>query len=328
MNAVPPPPRVRFYGCRQTYEKILPKLLAQANKNGKHVVVRSTDQDRIRKINEILWSSDAESFLPHGMRDDGGDASEHPIYLTTGTEVPNAATLLVLLDGADSSDEVNFERIFYIYDEDEKDSLARALAFGRSLDADSKVEWVHQATSGKWGKLGPDAPETATSAAPTKKTTAKKTFAPKPQPEAVARKSDEEHTLSIIKPDATQANITGKINARLEESGLKIIAQKRLLLTRTQSEAFYAEHRERPFFASLCKFMTSGPVVVQVLEGPGAILRNRELMGATNPKEAAEGTIRRDFAFSVERNSVHGSDSPESAAREISFFFATCEIVG
>ncbi|HFA60109.1 MAG TPA: nucleoside-diphosphate kinase [Rhodospirillales bacterium] len=137
-----------------------------------------------------------------------------------------------------------------------------------------------------------------------------------------------ERTLSIIKPDATRRNITGAILDRLEKAGLRVVAQKRLRLTRAQAEAFYAVHRERPFFDSLCTFMTSGPVVVQVLEGEDAIARNREVMGATNPAEAAPGTIRRDFAENIEANSVHGSDSAETAAREIAFFFSEIEIVG
>jgi len=137
-----------------------------------------------------------------------------------------------------------------------------------------------------------------------------------------------ERTLSIIKPDATRRNLTGRINAMLEEAGLRIIAQKRMLLTRAQAEAFYAVHAERPFYGDLCTFMTSGPVVVQVLEGEGAIDRNREVMGATNPAEAAEGTIRREFAESIEANSAHGSDSAENAAIEIAFFFSGVDIVG
>jgi nucleoside-diphosphate kinase len=137
-----------------------------------------------------------------------------------------------------------------------------------------------------------------------------------------------ERTLSIIKPDATRRNLTGKINARFEESGLRIVAQKRLWLTRQQAEKFYAVHAERSFYGDLCNFMTSGPVVVQALEGEGAVARNREIMGATNPANAAAGTIRADFAESVEANSVHGSDSLENAAKEISFFFSETEIVG
>lgn len=137
-----------------------------------------------------------------------------------------------------------------------------------------------------------------------------------------------ERTLSIIKPDATRRNLTGRINARFEDAGLRIVAQKRLRLTRAMAEGFYAEHRERPFFDDLCAFMISGPVVVQVLEGDNAIQKNRDVMGATDPKKAADGTVRKDFAESIEANSVHGSDSPASAAREIAYFFAAIEIAG
>ena len=137
-----------------------------------------------------------------------------------------------------------------------------------------------------------------------------------------------ERTLSIIKPDATRRNLTGEINAMLEEGGLRIVAQKRLFLTRAQVEGFYAVHKERPFFNDLCAFMTSGPMVVQVLEGEGAVAKNREVMGATDPAKAAEGTIRKTFAESIEANSAHGSDSPENAAIEIAYFFSAIEIVG
>ncbi|MFC4351638.1 nucleoside-diphosphate kinase [Fodinicurvata halophila] len=137
-----------------------------------------------------------------------------------------------------------------------------------------------------------------------------------------------ERTLSIIKPDATQRNITGKIIDRLENAGLRVVAQKRLKLTKEQAEGFYAVHKERPFFNDLVSFMTSGPVVVQVLEGDDAVAKNREVMGATNPADAAPGTIRADFAESIEANSVHGSDAPETAEQEIAFFFKDDEIVG
>jgi nucleoside-diphosphate kinase len=136
-----------------------------------------------------------------------------------------------------------------------------------------------------------------------------------------------ERTLSIIKPDATRRNLTGKINARFEEAGLRIVAQKRIRLTKEQAEKFYEVHAERSFFDELVAFMTSGPVIVQVLEGENAVLANRDIMGATNPANAAPGTIRKDFAESIEANSVHGSDSPENAAREIKFFFSKSEIV-
>lgn len=136
-----------------------------------------------------------------------------------------------------------------------------------------------------------------------------------------------EQTLSIIKPDATRRNLTGKINAKIEEVGLKIVAQKRLQLTKQQAEAFYAVHKERAFFGELVEFMISGPVVVQILEGENAVATYREVMGATNPANATEGTIRREFAESIEANSVHGSDSLENAAVESAFFFSKIEIV-
>ncbi len=137
-----------------------------------------------------------------------------------------------------------------------------------------------------------------------------------------------ERTFSIIKPDATRRNLTGAITKMLEESGLRVIASRRIRMTRDQAEGFYAVHRERPFFNDLCTFMTSGPVLVQVLEGDNAVMRNREVMGATNPAQADEGTIRKTYAESIEANSVHGSDSPENAAIEIDFFFTPEEIVG
>ena len=137
-----------------------------------------------------------------------------------------------------------------------------------------------------------------------------------------------ERTLSIIKPDATRRNVTGKINAAFEAAGLRIVAQRRLRLTLERAQAFYAVHAARPFYGDLCAFMTSGPVVAQVLEGEDAIAKNREVMGATNPAEAAPGTIRALYAESIEANSVHGSDAPETAATEIAFFFEDDEIVG
>ncbi len=135
-----------------------------------------------------------------------------------------------------------------------------------------------------------------------------------------------ERTLSIIKPDATRRNLTGAIVDRFEKAGLKVIASRRIQLSQAQAEAFYGVHKERPFFGSLVSFMTSGPVVVQALEGENAIARNREVMGATNPANAAAGTIRKDFAESIEANSVHGSDAPETAAQEIAFFFSGLDL--
>ena len=137
-----------------------------------------------------------------------------------------------------------------------------------------------------------------------------------------------ERTFSIIKPDATRRNLTGKINAKFEEAGLRIVAQKRIHLTKAQAGKFYEVHAERPFYDELCEFMSSEPIVCQVLEGENAIAKNREIMGATNPADAAAGTIRAEFAESVGENSVHGSDAPETAAEEIKFFFSDDEIVG
>ena len=135
-----------------------------------------------------------------------------------------------------------------------------------------------------------------------------------------------ERTLSIIKPDATRRNLTGKINARFEDAGLRIIAQKRIWISREQAEGFYAVHKERAFFKDLCEFMCSGPVVVQVLMGEDAIAKNREIMGATNPEKADEGTLRKLYAESIGENSVHGSDSPASAEREVNWFFKGSEV--
>lgn len=137
-----------------------------------------------------------------------------------------------------------------------------------------------------------------------------------------------ERTFSMIKPDATRRNLTGAIVAKFEAAGLKVVASKRMWLSKRQAEAFYAVHKERPFFEELTTFMSSGPIVAQVLEGEGAILKNREVMGATNPANAAEGTIRKEFALSIGENSVHGSDAPETAKEEIAFFFSGLEIVG
>ena len=137
-----------------------------------------------------------------------------------------------------------------------------------------------------------------------------------------------QRTFSMIKPDATQRNLTGQINARLEAAGLRIVAQRRVHMSRQQAEGFYAVHRGRPFFDELCQFMSSGPTIVQVLEGEDAVAKNREVMGATDPKKAAPGTIRADFARNIGENSVHGSDAPETAALEIAYWFAGVDIVG
>ena len=137
-----------------------------------------------------------------------------------------------------------------------------------------------------------------------------------------------QRTFSIIKPDATNRNLTGAINAKLEAAGLRIVAQKRIHLTKAQAGVFYGVHAERPFYDELCEFMSSAPIVVQVLEGEDAVLKNREVMGATNPADADEGTIRKEFALSIGENSVHGSDAPETVAQEIAYFFSGLELVG
>ena len=137
-----------------------------------------------------------------------------------------------------------------------------------------------------------------------------------------------ERTFSIVKPDATKRNLTGKIVAMLEEGGLRVVAQKRIHLSKAQAGVFYGVHKERPFYDELCEFMSSEPIVVQVLEGENAIARNREIMGATNPAEAAPGTIRKEFALSIGENSVHGSDGPDTAREEIAYFFSGLELVG
>lgn len=137
-----------------------------------------------------------------------------------------------------------------------------------------------------------------------------------------------ERTFSMIKPDATRRNITGKVLAKLEEAGLRVVAQKRIHMTLAEAEGFYAVHKERPFFGELTEMMSSGPTIVQVLEGDNAIARNREVMGATNPAEADAGTIRKEFALSIGENTVHGSDGPDTAKQEIAYFFAETEIVG
>ena len=155
-------------------------------------------------------------------------------------------------------------------------------------------------------------------------------YKPRPRVQSTLSKRDfmaVERTFSIIKPDATRRNLTGAIVDRFEKAGLRVIASRRIRLSQAQAEAFYAVHKERPFFGSLVSFMTSGPVVVQCLEGENAIAKNREVMGATNPANAAAGTIRKDFAESIEANSVHGSDAPETAANEIKFFFSDLDIV-
>lgn len=357
---------IRFYGCRQPVEALLPKLIETALGRNIRAVVRAPTEERIKALDSKLWTAGDAAFLPHGSAGDGNDPATQPVWLSTGVNVPNGASLLVLVDGAEAPDVHSFDRVCYLYPDGDEGALAGARAFGEAAGGDAALEWVHQTPGGKWEETPPPsgrakaapaatapgaekAPSPAASAAaenPAKAETAPPapkapppkaaapttadapagTAEPAPDGRAAAGSGPVERTLSIIKPNATEANVTGRIVAHLEEGGLRVVAQRRIRLTRAQAEAFYAEHRERPFFSGLCDFMTSGPVVVQVLEGPDAIRRNRELMGATNPAEADEGTIRKTFGSSIEANAVHGSDGPESAAREVAFFFAACEV--
>ncbi len=327
-------PQIHLYGCTQPVGTVVPKLLHAALRQDMRAVVRSPDAERIEALNASLWEG-GTAFLPHGA--DGDDHPEElPVFLTTTTAVPNHAQLLVLLDGADDSDTDAFQRVCMLYDATDPDATRSAEAFGRARADSSDLQWSVQTDEGRWERAAAaeaappaaaatEVPETAESDTDTDDAAASKPGDGGPPRRDTATV---ERTLSIIKPDATQANVTGSIVARLEEAGLRIVAQRRLQLTRTAAEGFYAEHQERPFFQSLCDFMTSGPVVVQVLEGEDAIVRNRQVMGATNPGDADPGTLRKDFGSSIEQNAIHGSDSPASAAREIAYFFSALDIVG
>ncbi len=324
-------PQVHLYGCTQPVGSVVPKLLHAALRQDMRAVVRSPDAERIEALNTSLWEG-GTAFLPHGA--DGDDHPEElPVFLTTTTAVPNHAQLLVLLDGADASDADAFQRVCMLYDATDPEAARSAEAFGRARSDSSGLQWSIQTDGGRWERAPssaegapaavmevPEADESGTEDAAASKSG--DDGPPRRDPASVER------TLSIIKPDATQANVTGSIVARLEEAGLRVVAQRRLRLTRAAAEGFYAEHQERPFFQSLCDFMTSGPVVVQVLEGEDAIVRNRQVMGATDPGDADPGTLRKDFGSSIEQNAVHGSDSPASAAREIAYFFSALDIVG
>ena len=326
-------PQIHVYGCTQPIGSVVPKLLHAALRQDMRAVVRSPDAARIEALNSSLWEG-GTAFLPHGA--DGDDHPEElPVFLTTTTAVPNHAQLLVLLDGADDSDADAFQRVCMLYDATDPEATRSAEAFGRARSASDSLQWSVQTDEGRWER----APASAEGATPTAAATELTQADESGTEDAAASKSGDdgpprsdpasvERTLSIIKPDATQANLTGSIVARLEEAGLRVVAQRRLRLTRAAAEGFYAEHQERPFFRSLCDFMTSGPVVVQVLEGEDAIVRNRQVMGATDPGDADPGTLRKDFGSSIEQNAIHGSDSPASAAREIAYFFSALDIVG
>ncbi len=323
---------VHLYGCRQPLDAVVPKLLHAALRQDLRAVVRSTDASRIEALNASLWEG-GSSFLAHGT--DGDEHPEElPVFLTTSTAVPNDAQVLVLLDGADGSDADAFSRVCMLYDASDPDAERSAERFTRGRDAAANLQWSVQSAEGGWEQVDVP-PDTRDSVSADSVASDGDTAgddgpddAPAADDPAPSATKAVERTLSIIKPDATRANITGRIVARLEDAGLRIVAQRRLRLTRSEAEGFYAEHRERPFFDSLCAFMTSGPVVVQVLEGTDAIVCNRNVMGATNPAEADPGTIRSEFGSSIEQNAVHGSDSPASAHREIAYFFSAIDIVG
>ena len=326
-------PQIHLYGCTQPVGSVVPKLLHAALRQDMRAVVRSPDAERIEALNASLWEG-GTAFLPHGA--DGDDHPEElPVFLTTTTAVPNHAQLLVLLDGADDSDADAFKRVCMLYDATDPEATRSAEAFGRARSETGGLQWSVQTDEGRWEHAAAAAEAAPPAAASTEVSEADESDAD----DAAASKpgnggppprdpASVERTLSIIKPDATQANVTGSIVARLEEAGLRVVAQRRLQLTRAAAEGFYAEHQERPFFQSLCDFMTSGPVVVQVLEGEDAIVRNRQVMGATDPGDADPGTLRKDFGSSIEQNAIHGSDSPASAAREIAYFFSALDIVG
>ena len=324
-------PQFHLYGCVQPVSAVVPKLLHAARRQDMRAVVRSSDAERIDALNTSLWEG-GTSFLPHGS--DGDEhPEEQPVFLTTTTSVPNGAELLILLDGADHSDANAFKRVCLLYDASDPQAAQSAEAFTRARRADGTVQWSLQTTEGRWAPQAVTAESPAdaslSAAAPDDGPANGTPSEADPDGEAPCPESAPvERTLSIIKPDATTANLTGRILAHLEDTGLRIVAQRRLLLARRDAEGFYAEHRERPFFGALCDFMTSGPVVVQVLEGMDAITRNREVMGATNPADAEEGSLRKEFGSSIERNAVHGSDSPASAQREIAYFFSAVDIVG
>ena len=326
-------PQIHLYGCTQPVGSVVPKLLHAALRQDLRAVVRSPDAGRIEALNTSLWEG-GTAFLPHGA--DGDEHPEElPVFLTTTTAVPNRAQLLVLLDGADAPDADAFQRVCMLYDAADSEAVRAAEAFGRARSGSDRLQWSVQTAAGGWeqapappGDAAPAAPSTAPEAPDADGAGGDPDAGPGDDPSPRHDPAPVEHTLSIIKPDATRANKTGRIVARLEAADLRIVAQRRLRLTRADAEGFYAEHRERPFFASLCEFMTSGPVVVQVLAGEDAIARNREVMGATNPADADAGTLRKDFGSSIEQNAVHGSDSPASAAREIAYFFSALDIVG
>lgn len=381
-------------GARQAARQVIEKSLEREE----NVVVRVPDEAEVQRLDDWLWKCADDSFIPHGVSGDD-DADQEPVYITAGTDVPNEATVLLLLGGAEATIEEmeQFDRVAVAFDDETRDEARQMWQLVQ--DSELQPQLVKQDARGRWvpqkvparTKSSPATAPKATAAAadatsppkvapakadespaapvakegdeeqdsdsdesddkdnseaksaakadtkPTTKTVAKSAAKAEGKPPAKSTaksaaaakesKMSDERTLSIIKPDATARNLTGKINAMLEEAGLRIVAQRRLRLSREGAEAFYAVHKGKPFFDELCEFMSSGPIVAQVLQGKDAVQKNREVMGATNPEEADKGTIRKEFANSIGENSVHGSDSPENAAIEIAFFFSSLDIV-
>ncbi len=266
----------------------------------------------------MLWDQGADSFLPHGLAG-GSDDARQPILLSTSDDAPNGARNVLIADGEWREAALTFDRAFYLFD----DATLEGARLAWKLLAGGKGS---SAVSGRRtsGEMGPEEPDPC----PVYRVTARGAANPNPLFHGDRTAMAATRTFSIIKPDATRRNLTGAVTKMLEEAGLRVVASKRIHMTREQAEGFYAVHKERPFFNDLVAFMISGPVVVQVLEGENAVKRNRDVMGATNPADAAEGTIRKEFAESIEANSVHGSDSDENAEIEIDFFFKPEEIVG
>ena len=272
----------------------------------------------LARLDRMLWDQGAASFLPHGLAG-GADDARQPILLSTSPDAPNLARNMLIADGEWRDAALAYDRAFYLFD-------------AASLEA-ARLAWKLLAGQGRGRAplLGARRRQVEAARPEACRGVAAPLGGAQFQPNPITGDRPVmavTRTFSIIKPDATRRNITGAVTKMLEEAGLRVVASKRIRMTRDQAEGFYAVHKERPFYNDLCTFMTSGPVVVQVLEGENAVQRNRDVMGATNPADAAEGTIRKVYAESIEANSVHGSDSDENAKIEIAFFFKPEEIVG
>ena len=310
--------QVDFYQLAGTpAEQVIASLAQKVLDSEERLLIVAEDHSYLAKLDRILWDQGAGSFLPHGLSG-GADDARQPILLSTSPDAPNQARNMLIADGIWSEAALTYERSFYLFDDS---TLEDARLVWKLLSGRDGIERRYWAREGADGSGKPEAcrsghvPLGGEQFHPIIFTGDRPVM-------AVTR------TFSIIKPDATRRNLTGAVTKMLEEAGLRVIASKRIRMSRDQAEGFYEVHKERPFYNDLCTFMTSGPVVVQVLEGENAVARNREVMGATNPAQAEEGTIRRTYAELIEANSVHGSDSEENAKTEIAFFFNPEEIVG